>query len=81
MWRKTRQIRVEREHHREREDPCQKRKEERSEKVIADSEKISADLSGASNVVYNDGYRGEDPIIEGRQTMAAKYTRRWKIMR
>ena len=57
-----------------------KEKKNRSEKIRAESKKISADQSGARSVVQNDAERGEDPIREGRQTAAAKYTGRWKIM-
>ena len=54
---KTRQIGAEREHHGEREEPCQKRKEKRSEKIRAQSEKSSAEQSGASSVVHKDAER------------------------
>ena len=44
---KTRQIRAEQEHHREREETCKNRKEKRSGKIRAESEKISVEQSGA----------------------------------
>ena len=64
----------------EREKPFQKRKENCSEKIRAESKKISADQSGARSVVQNDAEQGEGPTREGIQTMAAKYTGQWKIM-
>ena len=76
---KKRQIGAKREHHGEREEPCQKRKKF-SEKIRAESEKISVEQSGASSVVQKDAEQGEDPIGEGRQTTAEKYTERWNIM-
>ena len=48
---KTRQIGAEREHHGERENPCQMRKEKRSKKIRAESEKSGVEHSGASSVV------------------------------
>ena len=51
---KTRQIRVDQEHHGERGDPCQKIKEKCSEKIRAESEKSSVDQSRSSSVVQND---------------------------
>ena len=81
MKKKTRQIRVEQEHHGERGDPFQKRKEKCSDKIRQDSEKISVEQSGASSVLQNNTERGVDPIREGRQTTTAKYTERWNIMR
>ena len=74
MEKKTRQIRAEREHYGEREEPFQKRKEKRSEKIREDSEKRIANQRGAISVVHNNEERGEDPIREVRQTTAAKYT-------
>ena len=71
---KTRQIGVEQEHHGEREDQCQNIGENSSENIRAESEKISAEQSGASNVVQIDVQQGEDLILEGRQTTAAEYT-------
>ena len=76
-----RQIGAEREYHVEIEELCQRRKEKRSEKIRVESDKISADQSGASYVVQNDVEKGEYPIQEGRQTTAAKYTGIWKIMK
>ena len=58
---KTWQIGAEREYHGEREEPFQKRKEEFSENIRAESEKISVEQSRASSVVNHDAYRGEDP--------------------
>ena len=52
--RKMRQIGAEREHHGEREEPFQKRKEKRSENIRSESEKISVEKSGASSVVQKD---------------------------
>ena len=78
---KMQQIGAEQENHGEREETCQNIKEKCSEKIRAESEKISLEQSGTSSVVHNNTDRGEDPIREGRQTMAAKYTERWKIMR
>ena len=77
---KTWQIGVDIEHHGEREESCQKRKERRSENIRADSEKSSVNQRGARSVEQNGADRGEDPIGEGRQTTAAKYTELWKIM-
>ena len=77
---KTRQIGAEQEHHREREDLQQKRKERCSENIRSESGKISVEQRGEISVVQNDVEGGEDPIREGRQTAAAKYTERWKIM-
>ena len=77
---KTRQIGAERGHNGEREYPCQKRKEKWSEEIRAESEKISVEQSGARSVVQNNSEQGEDPIGEGRQTTASKYTEQWKIM-
>ena len=51
------QIRAEQEHHGEREEPCQKTKEKRSDKIRADSEKISSEQSGSSSVVQNNAER------------------------
>ena len=48
------QIRAEREHHGDREEPCQKRKETCSEKIRAKIEKISVEQRIASIVVQND---------------------------
>ena len=48
------QIGAEREHHGEREDQFQKRKEKRSEKIRAESEKNSVDKSEAISVVQKD---------------------------
>ena len=59
---KTRQIKDEREHHREREEPCQNRIEKHSEKIRVDSEKISAEQIGAISVVQKDAEQGEYPI-------------------
>ena len=75
-----RQIGEEQEHYGEREYPCQNRKENCSEKIREDSEKISVEKSVASSLVNNDAEQGEDNIGEGRQTTVAKYTERWKIM-
>ena len=75
-----RQIRAEQEHHGEREEPCQNRKESRSEKIREESDKSSVDQSGSSIIVHNNVERGEDRIREGIQTTAAKYTERWNIM-
>ena len=72
---------MDKEHHGEREEPCQKIKEKRSDNIRAESEKISVDQSGESSVVQNDAEQGEYPTREGRQTMADKYTERWKIMK
>ena len=52
-----------------------------SEKIRAESEKISVDQSGSIIVVHNAAERGEDPTGEGRQTTLAKYMEQWKIMR
>ena len=71
---KTWQIGAECEHHGEREEPFQKRKEKCSEKIRAESEKSSVDQSRASSVVQNDKEQGENPIGEGRQTTLEKYT-------
>ena len=76
-----RQIGAEKEHHGDREEPCQKRKENCSEKIRAESEKSSVEQSGASSVVQNNAEQGEYPIREGRQKTAEKYTGRWNIMR
>ena len=57
-----------------------KEKKKCSEKIRAESEKSSVDQSRASSVVQNDEDRGEYPTGEGRQTTAAKYMERWKIM-
>ena len=62
---KTRQIGADQEHHRDRGEPCQKRKYKRSEKIRVESEKISVEQSGASSVVHNDAQQGEYPIEEG----------------
>ena len=78
---KTRQIREERKHQREREELWQKRKDQCSEKIRAESEKISVEQSRASSVVQKNAERGEYRTGEGRQTTEAKYTERWKIMR
>ena len=75
-----RQIGAEREHHREREEPLQNRKEKWINNIKEDSEKSGVEQRGANSVAQNDAERGEYPIGEGRQTMAAKYTERWKIM-
>ena len=77
MW----QIRAEQEHRGGREEPCKNRKEKCSEKIRAEGEYSSVDQSRASSVVQNDTERGENPTGEGRQTTAAKYTERWKIIR
>ena len=53
MW----HIGATREHHGEREEPCQKGREKRSENIRAESEKSSAEQSGASSVVQNDAER------------------------
>ena len=45
-----------------------------------ESEKISVEQRGASDVVQNNAEKGEHHIGEGRQTTAAKYTEGWKIM-
>ena len=74
------QIGEELEHHKEREEPCQKRREKRSQKIRAESEKISVDQSGASILLHNYAKRGEDPIREGIQKTTENYTERWKIM-
>ena len=71
---------MDRENHEEREEPFQNRKEKGSEKIIAESEKISADPSGLSSVVQNNAEQGEYPIREGRQITAVKNTERWMIM-
>ena len=51
-----------------------------SEKIRVESEKSSGEHSITSSVVQNDSEQGEYLIGEGRQTTAAKYTERWKIM-
>ena len=56
-------------------------KKNRSEKIRLEIEKSSVEQSGASSLVQNDTEQGEQPIREGRQTTAAKYTERWKIIR
>ena len=76
---KTWQIGAEQEHHTQREDLCQKRKENCSEKIRADSEKISVEQSRAISVAQNSVERGEYPTGEFRQTTEAKYMERWKI--
>ena len=76
MW----QIGAEREHHVEREETFQNRKEKCSEKNRAESEKSGVEQSRANCVVQNDAKQGEGPIGEGRQTMTAKYTERWNII-
>ena len=58
---KTRQIRAEQEHHREREETCKNRKEKRSGKIRAESEKISVEQSRESSVVHNSTEQGEYP--------------------
>ena len=73
---KKRQKREEREHHGMREVMCQNRKEQRSDRIIAESEKSSADQSGASSAVQNNTERGEVPIRERRKTTAGKYMER-----
>ena len=78
--RKTRHIGAEEEHHGKREEPCQKRKEKRSEKIRVASEKSSANQRGESSVLKNNAELGEYPIRKGIQTTAAKYTVRWEIM-
>ena len=78
---KTRQIGAEQGYHGESEEPCQNRKENCSEKIIAESDKSSVDQSGERSVVQNEIEQGEYSIGEGRQTTAAKYTERWKIIR
>ena len=75
-----RQIGAEQEHHGEREEQCQKRKEKCSENIRAECEKISVEQSVASSVLQNDTEQGEYPIGGGRQITAAKYTELWKIM-
>ena len=75
-----RQIGPEREHHREREEPCQKIKEKYSERIRVEIEKSSVEQSVISSAIQNNTEQGEYPIREGRQTMATKYTERWKIM-
>ena len=77
---KTRQIGAEQEHHGEIKEPSQKIKEKCSEKIRGESDESSVDQSVESSVVQNDPEQGEYPIGEGRQTTAAKYTERWKIM-
>ena len=59
MEKKTRQIGAEREHHGEREELCQNRKENCSEKIRAEIEKSSVEQSGSSSVVQNDTEQGE----------------------
>ena len=59
---KTRNIGAEREHHIEREEPCQYRKVKCNEKIRAESEKSSVEQSGASIVIQNDAEQGEYPI-------------------
>ena len=78
---KTWQIGAEQEHHGEREEPCQNRKEKRSEKIRAESEKSIVEQIRESSVVQNDADQGEYMIGEGRQTTTEKYTEQWKIMR
>ena len=56
---KTRQIRAELEHNGEREDPCQKIKDNCADNIKAESEKISVEQSVASSVVQKDVERGE----------------------
>ena len=51
---KTWQIVAEREHHGEKEDPCQKRKEKCSEKIRSDIEKSSGENIRESSVLQND---------------------------
>ena len=77
---KTRQIGVEREHNGEKEELFQKRIKKRSDKIRSESEKSSAEQSGANSVVQNDAERVEYPIREGIQTTAAEYMGRWTIM-
>ena len=57
-----------------------KEKKNYSEKIRAEIEKSSLELSRARSLVQNDADQGEDPTREGRQTTAAKYTEQWKIM-
>ena len=66
--------RAEQDHHGEREETCQKRKENCGENIRVEIEKISVEKSVASSVVHNDTDQGEDPIVEGRQKTLAKYT-------
>ena len=77
MW----HIRADQEHHGEREETCQKRKENLSEKIRSESQKSSVEQSRSSSVVQNDAEQGEEQKREGRKTTAAKYTERWKIIR
>ena len=74
------QIGVEQEYHGDREESCQYRKEECNENIRADSEKSSVKQSGEISVVQKNAEQVEDTIGKGRQTMADKYTERWKIM-
>ena len=59
---KTWQIGAEQGHHGKREEPFQKRKEKCSEKIRAESEKISMEKSRESSVVQNDAEQREYPI-------------------
>ena len=54
----TRQIGAKQEHHREREEPCQKRKEKCSENIREESEKSSAEHSVSISIVQNNAERG-----------------------
>ena len=75
-----RQIGAEREHHGEREELFQERREKRSERIRAESEKSSEEQSGASSVVKKNIELVENTSREGRQTMAVKYAGRWNSM-
>ena len=51
-----------------------KEKEKYSEKIRAESDKSTVDLSRASSVVQNNAELEEYPTGEGTQKTAAKYT-------
>ena len=55
---KTRMIGAEREHHGEREEPCQDRKEKCSENIRSKIKKSSVDQSGTSSVVQKNAEWG-----------------------
>ena len=59
---KMRQIGAEQEHHGEREEPCQNRKENCNEKIRAEIKKSSVEQRGASIVLHKKEEQGEYPI-------------------
>ena len=58
----TRQIRADQEHHVEREELFQNRREKFSKNIRVESERSSVDHIGESSVVQNDAEQVEDPI-------------------